>query len=44
MIILNPLILSSSFNFIGPTIALSSLYFSQTIKYLLGNITYVSRN
>ena len=44
MIILNPLILSSSLNFIGPTIALSSLYFSQTIKYLLGNITYVSRN
>jgi len=34
-VIKNPLILGSSTNFIGPTIAASSLYFSQTLKDLI---------
>jgi hypothetical protein len=33
--ILNPLILESIFNFVGPTIALSSLYFIQNLKSIV---------
>ena len=42
--ILNPLILASTFNFIGPTIALSSLYFGQNLKSLIGLTTYITTN
>jgi hypothetical protein len=33
--ILNPLILESIFNFVGSTIALSSLYFIQNLKSIV---------
>jgi len=42
--ITNSLILSSIFNFIGPTISLSSLYLSQNIKSLVGLISYMTIN
>ena len=42
--ILNPLILASTFNFIGPTIALSSLYFGQNLKSLISSTTYITTN
>ena len=40
----NPLILDSTSSFIGPTIALTSLYLSQNFKVLAGSITYISTN
>ena len=40
----NPLILDSTSSFIGPTIALTSLYLSQNFKVLAGSLTYISTN
>ena len=44
MIITNALILESSFSLIGPAVGLSSLYFGQTIKFLMGSVMYMTMN
>jgi hypothetical protein len=39
--ITNPLILTSAFNFIGPTIGISSLYFGQNLIYFVNLSRYI---